>query len=197
MRRLKTLIVVSALGLGFLSLGEPAAWQPIHAGRDEAGQKSKAVSAVSAAASPASEVAGVHIVLRHAGRRVAGVRAARVALSPDLRYAVLSPHVEGTVYQDGRASLRFQCDEIVIDRATDDLSLRGALQATSSGGDRVSAPEARWNARAQQLLFPRGIRLVTGDGTAEARRASARAGLDVVDLDGDVAVTFRLTGPPP
>ncbi|MHB8732435.1 MAG: hypothetical protein ACYDAB_11675 [bacterium] len=147
-----------------------------------------------AAFQPAVGLRRAEIVLRHEGRRVASVRADRVSVSPDMRYAVLSPRVEGEVYEDGRVSLRVRCDEMVIDRETNDLIMRGQMEAVSGNGDRAAAPEARWDGRTKQLSFPGGLRLAARGSTLVAGRATARADLRVLDLAGDVTVTFPILG---
>jgi hypothetical protein len=151
----------------------------------------------SPAAQPGMGLQSAEIVLRHEGQRVASVHADRVALSPDMRYAVLSPQVEGQVYEDGRVSLLVRCDEMVIDRETNDLVMRGRIEVRTSNGDQVAAPEARWDGRRQQLTFPGGLRLATRDSTVSARHASAPAGLRVLDLADDVVVTFPIKEPLP
>ncbi|HEV2439579.1 MAG TPA: hypothetical protein VGX97_05915 [bacterium] len=128
---------------------------------------------------------------------MAAVRADRVSVSPDTRYAVLSPSVEGEVYRDGRVALRLRCDELVIDRETNDLIMRGQMEVTSAGGDRMAASGARWDAHAERLVFPDGLRLATRGGTVSARHASARADLHVLDLTDDVTVTFAIRGTQP
>lgn len=163
-----------------------------------AGGSAASNQAVPAAApAPGMGLRSAEIVLRREGRRVASVRADRVSVSPDLRYAVLSPSVEGEVYENGRVSLRVRCNEMVIDRQTNDLIMRGQMEVTSAAGDRAAAPEARWNAHTAELTFPGGVRLAARGSTLAARRATARADLRVLDLADDVTVTFPVRGAQP
>jgi hypothetical protein len=154
-------------------------------------------SVPAAAPAPGMGLRRAEIVLRREGRRVASVRADRVSVSPDLRYAVLSPSVEGEVYENGRVSLRVRCDEMVIDRQTNDLIMRGQMEVTSAAGDRAAAPEARWDAHTAELTFPGGVQLAARGSTLAARRATARADLRVLDLAEDVTVTFSVRGTHP
>ena len=134
------------------------------------------------------------LVLRHKGEKQAEVLAERVEVSRDLQYATFKGIPRAILYDRGQASLRLRADEIVLNRQTNDLLVRGDIEISSPQGDQLRAPEARWVAARQRLVFQRGIWLKIAESEVRASRLVVDLGLQSLELEGRVDVTFRIKG---
>lgn len=141
---------------------------------------------------PAIGLRQASIVLRHKGAKQAEVRAASVAVSRDLRYAVFKRIEKVTLYDKGQVALLLNTGEIVLDRSTNDLVARGEVEIASPQGDQLWAPEARWVNATQRLEFPQGVRLKVGGAEVTASRLNVDTRLQVFELEGGVDITFQL-----
>ena len=141
---------------------------------------------------PAIGLRQASIVLRHKGTKQAEVKAASVAVSRDLRYAVFKRIEKVTLYDKGQLALLLSTGEIVLDRTTNDLVARGEVAIASPQGDQLWAPEARWVNATQRLEFPQGVRLKVGGAEVTASRLSVDTRLQVFVLEGGVDITFQL-----
>lgn len=146
---------------------------------------------------PAADLRRARIVLRHEGEKLAEVYAARVQISRDLQYAVFTHGAAGDLYDKDRVSLRLHADEIILNRQTSDLLVRGHVEITSSTGDRLSAAEARWDNAAHLLVLSQGVSVMSGGNEAHASRVTLDTSRQTVDLEGDVDVRFPLRRLPP
>jgi LPS export ABC transporter protein LptC len=134
------------------------------------------------------------LILRHKGTRQAEIHAQRVLVSKDLRTARFVGIAEATVYDPDGEPLRVTAGEIVLDRQTNDLQIRGPVVVTSSRGYRLEAPEARWRHAGQQIVFPRGVQVRQGAQRLQAGRLVVDAGLTSFELSGGVEIIFSLEG---
>ncbi|MEX0765882.1 MAG: LPS export ABC transporter periplasmic protein LptC [bacterium] len=141
---------------------------------------------------PAIGLRQASIVLRHKGTKQAEVKAASVAVSRDLRYAVFKRIEKVTLYDKGQVALLLSTGEIVLDRTTNDLVARGEVEIASPQGDQLWAPEARWVNATQRLEFPQGVRLKVGGTEVTASRLNVDTRLQVFVLEGGVDITFQL-----
>lgn len=140
---------------------------------------------------------GLHdasIVLRKQGVRQAEIHARRVTVSADLRSVRFIGVTRATVFDQAGEPLQVSAGEILMDRETNDLRIRGPVVITSSGGYRLTAPEAQWHHARQQVVFPRGVQVRYGSQEIQARRLVVDAGLTIFDLSGGVNIVFQLEG---
>ena len=142
----------------------------------------------------AADARGATLVLRHQGQKQAEVYAGRVEVSRDLRFTTFKGGPRATLYDRERVALRVSADEIVLDRQSNDLRARGHLILTSPEGFRLTAPEVMWVAARQQLIFPSGVEVRTSDTVIQAARLVVDLGLQSLDLEGGVDITFRVAG---
>jgi len=140
------------------------------------------------------DLAQADLILRHKGARQAEIHAERVLVSKDLRTARFVGIADATVYDPDGEPLRVSAGEIVLDRQTNDLHIRGPVVVTSPRGYRLEAPEARWRHVRQQIVFPRGVEVRHGAQRLQAGRLVVDAGLTSFELSGGVDVVFRLEG---
>lgn len=134
------------------------------------------------------------IVLRHKGVKQAEIHARRVTVSADLHFARLTDITRATIYDKGGPAIELSAREIVMDRRTNDLEIRGPVVVTTTQGHRLAAPAARWNHALQQVVFPQGV-VITREGD-EIRAGSLviDSALQTFDLAGGVDIVFRLRG---
>lgn len=149
------------------------------------------------AASPATpssavQLRGTSLVLRQGGVKQAEVRADRVEVSRDLRYARFAGSARVTLYDHGAVALQARADEVVLDRQSNDLTARGHLVLQAPSGYRLSAPEALWSQATQRLTFPAGAEMRTPDAELRADRLVIDVGQVTFLLAGGVDVTFRV-----
>lgn len=130
--------------------------------------------------------------MRHKGHKQAELSAERIEVTRDTRYARFKGIPRATLFHQGRPALHMRADEIVFDRRTDDLIVRGDIRITSTRGDTLRAPEARWVAAVQRLVFPRGTALQIGRNEVRARRLTVDLALQTLELEGDVDISFVL-----
>jgi len=148
--------------------------------------------------SPASvAIREAALVLRHQGKKQAEVWAEQVEVSADARFTRFRGISQATLYRDGTPALRLRAREIVLDRRTEDLTALGDIEIVSAQGDRMLASEARWSAAQRTLTFPRGVEITIGRHRVRADRLVVDLALDVLELEGDVDVTFTVDEPPP
>lgn len=155
--------------------------------------------AVSSPAQPAASQISVGlqdagIILRHQGVRQAEIRARRVAVSADLRTARFIGIKRAVVYGASGETLEVTAGEILLNRETNDFTIRGPFVMSSSRGYHLTAPEARWHQGRQQVVFPRGVEVRDGSQRLRAGRLVVDAGLTNFDLSGGVEVEFQLEG---
>lgn len=186
MRRLLVVALVVGVVLAAAALGWKGRASPAPAQRSSVPRAS--VPRVSVGLRDAS------IVLRHKGVRQAEIHARSVTVSTDLRSARFIGITHATVYDEAGEPLRVRAGEILLDRETSDFQIQGAVVITSSRGDRLTAPEARWHQSQQKLVFPRGVHVRYGGQQIEARRLVVDAGLRTFDLSGGVDIVFQLDG---
>ena len=136
------------------------------------------------------------LILRHKGAAQAEIHAQRVLVSKDLRTARFIGIAEATVYDPDGEPLRVHAGEIVLDRQTSNLQIRGPVVVTSARGYRLEAPEAQWRHAGQLIVFPRGVVARHGSERLRAGRLVVDAGLTSFELSGGVEIDFRLEGRP-
>jgi len=134
------------------------------------------------------------IILRHEGVRQAEIHARRVTVSADLSSARLSGITRATIFDRGEAALELDAQEIVMDRRTNDLEIRGPLVVTSPRGYRLAAPTALWRHAVRQIVFPRGVYITLGHDEIHAGSLVIDSTLQTFDLAGGVDIAFRLGG---
>mgnify|MGYP000179825658 CR=1 FL=1 len=181
-------LVTAALAAG-ASLGWSAAWS-----RRAPAPAAVAPTPVATPPPPGVAIRGAALILRHRGRRQAEVRADRVEVSADTRFARFRGIRQATLYRGGAPALHLRAREIVLDRATDDFTVLGDLEITTPQGDRMRAPEARWSAARRTLTFPRGVDVAIGGHRVRAARLVVDLALETLHLEGGVDVTFALDG---
>lgn len=181
MRCLAAFVVVAAVLLVAAALAWRAGGAPDPAVRAPAPRVSIALKEAS-------------IVLRQRGTRQAELRARRVSVSADLRTATFSEITQATVYDQAGNALHVRAAQIVLDRPTSDMRIRGPLVITSPRGIRLTAPEARWHHARQELIFPRGVQVRQGAQQLQAGRLVVDAALTRFELSGGVDIVFRLEG---
>lgn len=137
------------------------------------------------------------LVLRQRGVRQAEIRAERVTVSRDLRTARFVGITQAMVYDRAGETLRISAAEILLDRQTNDLRIRGPVVITSPRGYELTASDAEWHDARQQMIFPRGVQVRYRDQTLRAGRLVVDAGLTSFELSGGVDIAFRLEAPPP
>jgi lipopolysaccharide assembly outer membrane protein LptD (OstA) len=120
-----------------------------------------------------------------------------VEVSADARFTRFRGISQATLYRDGTPALRLRAREIVLDRRTEDLTALGDIEIVSEQGDRMLASEARWSAAQRTLTFPRGVEIRIGRHRVRADRLVVDLALEVLELEGDVDVTFTVDEPPP
>ena len=153
--------------------------------------------AVIAPAPATIDLHGTTLVLRHQGQKQAEVRAGRVEVSGDLRYAAFQDIARAILYDRGKPALSVRANEIVLDRQTSDLRARGGLVLTAPHGYRLTAPEGVWVAARRQLIFSAGMTIRGPDSVIQARYLVVDVGLQSFVLEGSVDMTFRLSGGTP
>lgn len=131
-------------------------------------------------------------MLRHQGEKQAEVTAERVEVSADARFAHFRGVSRATLYREGAPVLHLRAREIVLDRRTQDLTVRGDIEILSAQGDRMLAPEARWSAARHTLTFPRGVEVKIGRHRLRAARLVVDLAMETLQLEGDADVTFTL-----
>ena len=134
------------------------------------------------------------LVLRHKGARQAEIHARRVTVSRDLRSARFAGVTSATVYVRSGEALQVSASEILLDRETNNLEIRGPVVITSSRGYRLAAPEAQWRDARQEVIFPRGVQVRRGGQRLQAGRLVVDAALTSFDLSGGVQIVFHLEG---
>lgn len=147
---------------------------------------------------PRYELKRVGIVLRNKGSKQVQVRAEVVEVSSDLQLARFKGITEAILFEQGRPALRIKGDEILFNRRTRELLLRGPVEVTSAQGEHLAAPEARWVQTAQRLILPAGVRLELNGGEVRAAELVADAGMKTLRFSGGVQVALtRLSGSSP
>jgi hypothetical protein len=134
------------------------------------------------------------IVLRHQGELQAEIRAGRVEISRDLRYAAFVGNPTVVVFDRERGPLEVHGHTITLDRLTSEVTVEGPVELASPRAGRLTAGAARWNPVAQQLVFEQGVTATLGQQKLVAEQAVITAGREVLDLAGGVDVAFRLDG---
>jgi lipopolysaccharide export system protein LptC len=140
---------------------------------------------------------GLHrasIVVRHQGERQAEVRAERVEVSRDLRYATFSGIPTITVFFQEREAFYVRGSRIVLDRQTGDVAVQGPVEVASMQGERLMAGTARWTSAEQQLIFEQRVTMATGDQELVAEQLAIDVRQQTMDFSGAVDVAFRLKG---
>jgi LPS export ABC transporter protein LptC len=137
------------------------------------------------------------LVLRHRGVRQAEIRAQHVTVSRDLRSARFTGITQATVYDRAGEALHVTAAEILLDRQTNDLRIRGPVVITSPRGYELTASDAQWHDARQQMVFPHGVQVRHGSQTLRAGRLVVDAGLTSFELSGGVDIVFRLEAAPP
>jgi LPS export ABC transporter protein LptC len=140
---------------------------------------------------------GLHqasIVVRHQGEKQAEVRAERVEVSRDFRYATFSGIPTITVFSEGHEAFHVSGGRIVLDRQTDDVVVQGPVEVTSMRGERLMAGTARWTNATQQLVFEQHVTMAVGDQELIAEQLAIDVRQQTMDFSGAVDVAFRLNG---
>lgn len=137
------------------------------------------------------------IILRHGGIKQAQIRARRVTVSADLRFTRLSDITQATIYQEGAPALDVSAQEIVMDRRTSDLEIRGPVVVTFVQGYRLTAPSARWRHALQHVMFTDGVHIWGRGEEIVAASLMIDVGRQLFELAGNVDITFRLGGAGP
>jgi LPS export ABC transporter protein LptC len=138
---------------------------------------------------------GLHqasIVVRHEGERQAEVRAERVEVSRDLRYATFSGIPTITMFSQDREAFRVRGSRIVLDRQTGDVVVQGPVEVASMRGERLMAGAASWTNAAQQLVFEQHVTMTAGDQELIAEQLAIDVRQQTMDFSGAVDVAFRL-----
>jgi LPS export ABC transporter protein LptC len=140
---------------------------------------------------------GLHqasIVVRRQGERQAEVRAERVSVSRDLRFATFSGAPRITVFSQEREAFRVRGSRIVLDRQTGDVSVQGPVEVVSARGERLMAGSARWIDATQHLVFEQRVTMAAGDQEVVAEQLTIDVRERTLDFSGAVEVAFRLRG---
>lgn len=187
MRRLLLVIGAGAVLLAALSVG----WRWRSAPTPAHGPPAPPVPRISIGLDDAT------LVLRHKGIRQAEIRAERITVSRDLRSARFTGITRATVYDQAGETLRVTAAEILLDRQTNDLRIRGPVVITSPRGYELTASDAQWHDAGQQMVFPSGVQVRYKGQTLRAGRLVVDAGLTSFVLSGGVDIVFRLEATPP
>jgi len=142
-------------------------------------------------------LSGGSIVLRHRGVKQAEIRAGRVIVTTDLRYARLSDITQATFFDQGKAALWVTAREIVMDRQSSDLEIHGPVSIRSAEGQRLTAPEAKWQHALQRVIFPAGVHITFEGQDIRAGTLVVDTALRVFDLTEGVDIAFRLKSDTP
>jgi LPS export ABC transporter protein LptC len=140
---------------------------------------------------------GLHqasIVVRHQGERQAEVKAERVTISRDLRYATFSGDPRITVFSEEREAFRVRGSRIVLDRQTGNVSVQGPVEVVSARGERLIAGSARWIDATQHLVFEQRVVMEAGDQEVVAEQLTIDVRQRTLDFSGSVDVAFRPKG---
>lgn len=132
------------------------------------------------------------IVLWNKGVKQAEIRAGRVSISADLHHARLTEIARATIYDKGAPAIELAAREIVMDRRTSDLEIRGPVVVTTTEGHRLTAPAARWRHAVQQVVFPQGVHITRGRDEIRAGRLVIDGTLETFELTGGVEIAFHL-----
>jgi hypothetical protein len=141
---------------------------------------------------PAVGIRKAGVVLRREGQKQAEVSADQVEVDREMRVARFIGVPSVVLYDQNKPALRVKAGEILLDRHTDDLTVRGGIEITSMSGDVLKAEEARWVARSQRLVFPRGVEVRLGGHQVRARHLTVDLGLRWLEMKGDVDISFVL-----
>jgi LPS export ABC transporter protein LptC len=143
---------------------------------------------------PALSLHQASIVVRHQGERQAEVRAERVEVSRDLRYATFSGIPTITVFSQEHEAFYVRGSRIVLDRQTGDVAVQGPVEVASTQGERLVAGTARWTSAAEQLVFEQHVTMATSDQELVAEQLAIDVRQQTMDFSGAVDVAFRLKG---
>ena len=141
-----------------------------------------------------AQLHGGNLVVRHQGRKQLEVRAARISVTPDLRYVTFAGITRVALYQEGAEALHLRAREATLDRQTNDLRVRGPLEITSAAGYQLRAPEAAWDAARRQLLFPGGVEMVVEGTIISASRLTVDLSGQILLFEGSVDIAFTVPG---
>jgi lipopolysaccharide export system protein LptC len=134
------------------------------------------------------------IVLRHEGQTQAELRADRVEVSRDLRYATFVGNPTVVVLDQGQGTWQVGGHEIILDRQTSDVTVLGPVELASVRGGRLKAGQVRWLQAAQQLVFDQGVTMTWDGQKLLADRLTITVGQQALEFSSRVDIAFRLEG---
>lgn len=97
------------------------------------------------------------IVLRHRGEKQAEIKADRVEVSADGTTTTFTGAPRAQVFVEGRPTLLFTADRVVLNRSTQDVRVEGGIRITTARGETITAPRASWQHEAGVLDLVDGV----------------------------------------
>lgn len=97
-------------------------------------------------------------------------------------------NLRGTVYRDDGSSLRLTAREGVMDTITKDIMLEGDIEATSSDGAILTAPQARFAGATRWFFATGGVMLKKDDTLITGDNLESDAGMEQIRVRGNAKI---------